>query len=51
MEGDFYDIDQGVRSGRLITDDGRLFGLVRSKLGSTTTLKLFVAIKLGLTAS
>ena len=29
---DFYDIDHGVRSGRLKTDDRRLVGLVRSKL-------------------
>ena len=29
---DFYDIDQGVRSGRLKTDDRLLIGLVRSKL-------------------
>jgi predicted nucleotidyltransferase component of viral defense system len=29
---DFYDIDHGVRSGRLKTDDRRLIGLVRGKL-------------------
>lgn len=29
---DFYDIDQGVRSGRLRTDDPRVIGLMRSKL-------------------
>ncbi len=29
---DFYDIDHGVRLGRLKTDDRRLIGLVRSKL-------------------
>ena len=29
---DFYDIDHGVRSGRLNTDDRRLIELVRSKL-------------------
>lgn len=29
---DFYDIDHGVRSGRLATDDRRVIDLVRSKL-------------------
>jgi hypothetical protein len=29
---DFYDIDHGVRSGRLSTDDRRVIDLVRSKL-------------------
>ncbi len=29
---DFYDIDQGIRSGRLKTDERRLIDLVRSKL-------------------
>ncbi len=32
MIRDFYDVDQGVRSGRLKADDRRLIGLVRSKL-------------------